>query len=222
MEFCIWDPLKEGEASFLFEWAGSFPCKVFGIISVQLLCCSRSLSCMARAVHLISACAVNLMRMCWIYGFVHICYRARAVGICSVSLTRGSPSRRMAEGVLLLPGMSCGCQVPPAGGVWSWAVAEANRSRALHVLWESHVGYPVLKEWGNDAASCFKCADQLDRCQGLVPWLTKPTVAALQSLPLLFAGSAGPCVVPARLHCRSVLAFSAWWMRSTAYLCFYI
>ena len=106
MEFCIWDPLKEGEASFLFEWAGSFPCKVFGIISCQLLCCSRSLSCIVWAVHLILACAVNLMHMSWIYSFVHICYCACAGSICSVSLTGGNPSRRMSENTLLLPGMS--------------------------------------------------------------------------------------------------------------------
>lgn len=31
-----------------------------------------------------------------------------------------------------------------------------------------------------------ECADQLDQCQGLVPSLTKPTLAALQSLSLFF------------------------------------
>lgn len=149
LEFCIWNPLKEGEASFLFEWAGSFLCKVFGIISVQLLCCSRSLSCIAWAVHLISASAVNLMQMCWIYSFVYICCCACAVGICSVSLTWGNPSRRMSESTLLLPAVSFSWQFSssPEGfeaGPWHRWIAHKHFTYSV-----SHrLGIPLSKEYG--------------------------------------------------------------------------
>lgn len=153
----FWDHLKEGEASFLFEWAGSFPCKVLGKTSVQVLCCSRSLSCVARAVHSISACAGNLVRMCWIGSVVHSCYCACAAGACSISLTGGDPSRRMSESTLLLPGMSfswqlCSSRQGSEGGPWHRGVL-SSPSHTLSHSW----GIPVSEQKMSDAASCFRC-----------------------------------------------------------------
>lgn len=147
----FWDRLKEGEAS----WAGSFPCKVFGKTSVQVVSCNRSLGCIAWAGPSISACTGSLVQTCWMCRFVHSWDCACAVGACSVS-GRGQSQQ---EGVWKHAAAAryvfqlAACPSPEgweAGPRRRWRLT--SPAHALSRSW----GIPVSEQNISDAASRFR------------------------------------------------------------------